>query len=117
MERGPFDHERNATRWRIAREPFGNSHWESIQCLIPGRVNDFTIFGFGYGDFNSNYAAYQKTQGQGDPTYEMVSEFGYRVNFTRFFYVQPDIKYIINPGGTGTISNALVLGAQIGITF
>jgi porin len=88
------------------------------QGLIPGRINDFTIFGFGYGDFNSNYASYRKSQGQGDPTYEMVAEFGYRINFTRFFYAQPDIQYIINPGGSvGTIPNALVLGAQIGMTF
>jgi len=27
------------------------------------------------------------------------------------------MQWIINPGGTGTIPNALVLGAQIGVTF
>jgi porin len=44
-------------------------------------------------------------------------EGGYRVNLTKFAYVQPDVQWIINPGGTGTIPNALVLGAQIGVTF
>ncbi|MFV0416394.1 MAG: carbohydrate porin [Chthoniobacterales bacterium] len=36
---------------------------------------------------------------------------------TPFAYVQPDIQWVINPGGTGNIDNALVIGAQIGITF
>jgi porin len=31
--------------------------------------------------------------------------------------VQPDIQWVINPGGTGNIPNALVLGAQMGVTF
>lgn len=87
------------------------------QGLIPGRINDSTIFGLGFGGFSPSYESTQKSQGLGDPTYEMISEFGYRINFTRFFYVQPDLQYIVNPGGTGHIPNALVLGAQVGLTF
>jgi len=87
------------------------------QGLIPGRVNDSTIFGLGFGGFSPSYQSSQESQGLGDPIYEMVSEFGYRINLTRFFYVQPDLQYIVNPGGTGHIPNALVLGAQVGITF
>jgi carbohydrate-selective porin OprB len=29
----------------------------------------------------------------------------------------PCAQWIINPGGTGRIANALVLGAEIGVTF
>ena len=87
------------------------------QGLIPGRINDSTIFGLGFGGFSPSYESQQESLGNGDPIYEMVSEFGYRVNFTRFFYIQPDLQYIVNPGGTGHIPNALVLGAQVGITF
>lgn len=87
------------------------------QGLIPGRVNDSTIFGLGFGGFSPSYQSSQESQNLGDPIYEMVSEFGYRVNFTRFFYIQPDLQYIVNPGGTGHIPNALVLGAQVGVTF
>jgi len=29
--------------------------------------------------------------------------------------VQPDLQYIINPGGTGKIPNALVLGFQLAL--
>ena len=42
---------------------------------------------------------------------------GYRIQLNRLFYVQPDVQYIIQPGGTGSIPNALVLGMQIGVTF
>jgi porin len=31
--------------------------------------------------------------------------------------VQPDLQYIIRPGGTGNIPDAFVLGAQIGVSF
>jgi porin len=32
-------------------------------------------------------------------------------------FVQPGLQYIIQPGGTGHLKNALVLGAQFGIKF
>jgi porin len=36
---------------------------------------------------------------------------------TKFAYIQPDVQWVVNPGGTGTIPNALVLGAQVGVVF
>ena len=41
----------------------------------------------------------------------------YRVQFTKFFWVQPDIQWVNRPYGTGRIPNALVIGAETGITF
>jgi carbohydrate-selective porin OprB len=32
-------------------------------------------------------------------------------------FIQPDLQYIIQPGGTGRRDNALVLGVQLGINF
>jgi carbohydrate-selective porin OprB len=29
----------------------------------------------------------------------------------------PSVQYVIRPGGTGGIPNALVIGAEIGVTF
>ena len=85
--------------------------------LIPGRRNDFTIFGVAYGNFSTDYASSLQTQGQGNPTYELIYELGYRINLTEFAYIQPDLQWIIHPGGTGAIPNALVIGAQMGVTF
>jgi len=85
--------------------------------MIPFRPQDLTIFGVVYGNFSSNYAQANQVSAGGYATYELVYELGYRINMTKFAYIQPDAQWIINPGGTGTIPNALVLGAQIGVTF
>lgn len=85
--------------------------------MIPARPRDISIFGVAYGNFSSNYAQANETAAGGYATYELAYEFGYRINLTKFAYIQPDAQWIINPGGTGTIPNALVLGAQIGVTF
>jgi len=86
--------------------------------LIPGRMDDSLIFGSSYGDFSSSLAGTPLARSQGGtPTYELIYELGYRMNFTKFFYIQPDIQWIINPGGTGHIPSALVIGAQTGIIF
>ena len=47
----------------------------------------------------------------------MVLELGHRFQITPSSYIQPDIQYIVNPGGTGDISDAVVIGAQFGVTF
>lgn len=31
--------------------------------------------------------------------------------------IQPDLQYIIRPGGTGNIDNALVVGAKVTVQF
>jgi len=84
--------------------------------LIPGRKNDATLLGIAYGNFSPNFAAQQSEEG-GVPTYELVYEAGYRICLTPTAYIQPDIQWIVKPGGTGTIPNALVIGAQMGLSF
>jgi len=66
---------------------------------------------------NGGHAAATQAAGGGYPSYEVVFEWGYRVQFTKFLYIQPDMQYVVNPGGTHTIPNALVLGAQCSVTF
>jgi carbohydrate-selective porin OprB len=34
-----------------------------------------------------------------------------------FAYIQPDIQFVSRPGGTGTIDDAVVIGAQMGVSF
>ena len=64
-----------------------------------------------------NFASAQEVRGLGDPTYEWVLEWDYRAQITPWLYVMPCAQWIINPRGTGRIADALVLGAEIGITF
>ncbi|HLB33675.1 MAG: hypothetical protein A3F67_09905 [Verrucomicrobia bacterium RIFCSPHIGHO2_12_FULL_41_10] len=101
----------------IALIPFQFNAGAIYTGLIPGRKQDNTIFGVVYGNFSTTYASVLQQYGQGNPTYELIYEFGYRINITKFAYVQPDLQWIINPGGTGNIPNAVVIGAQTGIVF
>jgi len=101
----------------IAFMPFQVNGGAVYTGLIPGRKADATIFGVAYGNYSPNFASMQSEEGGGFPTYELVYEAGYRICLTQTAYIQPDIQWVINPGGTGTIPNALVIGAQMGITF
>lgn len=85
--------------------------------LIPGRINDNTILGAAYGKMSSSFADAEQAAGEGTPTYELMLELGYRINLTQYVYFQPDLQYIVNPRGLGSIPNALVIGAQMGVIF
>jgi len=101
----------------IAKLPFEANGGIVYQGLVPTRDEDQTLFGFAYGSFSGNYAAAMSSVGGGSPDYELVLEWAHRFQFTKFLYVQPDVQWVINPGGAHNIPNALVLGAQCGVTF
>jgi porin len=48
---------------------------------------------------------------------EWVLEFGYIIQLPGNAFLQPNVQWILQPGGSGDIPNALVLGAQMGISF
>jgi porin len=102
---------------QAALVPFQMSLGAVYQGLIPGRNADKLIFGTTYGRLSSDYANRQQTLGKGNPTYEMPIELGYRVQLSKFAYIQPDIQYVIRPGGTGDIPNTTVIGTQFGASF
>ena len=52
-------------------------------------------------------------RGAGSPEYEMVLEIGHRFQVTPSTYIQPDIQYIVQPGGTGDIDERA--GARVPI--
>jgi porin len=81
------------------------------------RGKDRLIFGTTYGQLGDDYAAEQQALGKGDPDYEWIFELGYRIQLTKFAYIQPDIQYVVQPGGTGDIPDATVLGMQFGVSL
>lgn len=101
----------------IAKLPFQVNGGLAYKGLIPTRDDDYSVFGVVYGKFSRDFARAQNALGLGYPDYEVVLEWGHRVQLTKFAYVQPNIQWVLNPGGTGNIPNALVLGAQMGVTF
>ena len=101
----------------IAIVPFQVNVGTIYTGLIPGRPKDQTIGGLIYGKFSRDYARTVRTAGDGDPDYEFVAEFSYRIQLTKFAWTQPDIQWVNKPSGTGRIPDALILGVETGITF
>ena len=91
--------------------------------FLPSRPTDAAGFGIVYGHFSSDLHNAQEREQLFQPTagvqdYESVLECTYRFRFRKnALFFQPDIQYVIRPGGTGKIDNALVLGCQIGVNF
>ena len=65
------------------------------------------------GTFSEPYARSLAQSSAG--AFESVLNAGYIFQITKEFSVQPDIQYIIRPGGFGQTSNALVLGLQVAV--
>ena len=85
--------------------------------LVPTRDNDMTAFEFIYSKYSNKLKESQQSVGSDPQKYEMILEFTHKVWVTKWMYMQPDLQYIIQPGGTGNIDDALVLGFQFGLTF
>lgn len=101
----------------VAIMTFQSTFGANYKGLFPGRPDDHTVFFATYGGFSDPYADEQVSNGKGRPDYEMVLELGHRFQVSKFAYIQPHAQYIVKPGGTGNIDNALVLGFQFGATF
>ncbi len=97
----------------IAKIPFQVNGGLVYKGLIPLRDDDYTTFGVVYGKFSDQVTNYQGES----QDYELVFEWGYKIQLNKFAFFQPDVQWVINPGGTGNVPNALVLGAQMGLTF
>lgn len=97
----------------IAKLPFQVNGGFAYKGLIPLRDDDFTTFGVVFGKFSDQVSG----PIGGDADYELVFECGYKIQLTKFAFFQPNIQWVINPGGAHNIPNALVLGAQMGVTF
>jgi len=80
----------------------------SYRGLLPTRDRDTAAFALYYGGFSRYLPGL---------TYELVLEWTYAIALGRRLTIQPDVQYVINPGGVSSVGNAVVLGMQIGIEF
>lgn len=101
----------------IAIVPFQLNVGLNYQGLFPGRERDRTMLHFIYGDISRDYALSRRLPGGRLAESEKVVEVAHRFQLTPWSYFQPDIQYVISPGGTGDIPDAVVIGAQMGFTF
>ena len=82
-----------------------------------GREQDSAVFGLLYGGFSDVLRDSQRAAGMPAQDFEMVLEWSYVLQVTPWFQFQPDLQYVIRPGGTGNIPDALVVGAQISVNL
>jgi porin len=101
----------------ISIVPFQVNVGLNYKGLIPCRNNDHTMLHFIYGDISRDFARSVRRPGGHLAESEKVVEFAHRFQLTRWSYFQPDLQYVIDPGGTGDIPDAVVIGAQMGFTF
>lgn len=107
----------------VSQMPYFFTAGVACRGMFESRPIDVAGFGVVYGCFSSDLSSAQERQQALDPTvgvqdYETVLEWTYRFNLRRgAVFFQPDVQYVINPGGTGNLDNALVLGCQLGINF
>ncbi len=86
--------------------------------LIPGRDKDQLGIAFGYGNYSYDKIAAEENAGVSvRQTYEAVIEADYRVQLTKFTYLQPFWQYIVRPDGDGLAHNANIFGLHMGVTF
>jgi len=86
------------------------------------RPHDRAAFGVVFGEFSNELARSQRASRRagnavGIQTYELVLEWTYRFQVTGWLRMQPNLQYIIKPGATGLIPNALVVGFQMSVNF
>src|SRR5208283_566121 len=94
----------------------------SARGMCDSRLRDALSLGVASGYFSKELRRDQQNGQQPGPPagqdYEMVIELTYRFDLRKgALFIQPDFQYIIQPGGTSRLANAIVLGAQIGINF
>lgn len=85
----------------------------SYQGLIPGRHWDRASFIGAYGGFSSDLDGTTTY----DQTFEGLLELNYRYQPASWFFIQPDIQYVIKPDGKTDINNALAISVAFGLTF
>ena len=81
---------------------------------IPGRDQDAAGIALCWDTLTSGAA--QDLSGP-EPGLEMVLEATYQAQITPWFSIQPDVQFVIQPGGNGAVPNALVLGLSASIDF
>jgi porin len=99
--------------------------------LLPGRDDDVLTFGVAYAKISRDAAALdQDTLALGGPPFpirneEVVFELSYQAQIAPWWIVQPDLQYIVHPGGNvpdpddpnATVANAFVAGLRSTIKF
>ena len=107
----------------VSLMPFFTTAGVVARGMFASRPTDVAAFGVVYGRFSDDLQDSQRRTRQsgtavGVQRYEIALELTYRFRFyENAVFFQPDLQYIIRPGGTGRIADAFVAGFQVGINL
>jgi porin len=81
------------------------------QGIIEGRDDDVLGAGFAQGIFSDKASVTYRDD------YESVVELYYNARVTPWLTISPNVQYVTNPGGSGTVNDAFVIGARAQMSF
>lgn len=81
------------------------------------RPKDKAAFAVASGFYSSDLRNAQSNAGLPQQYAETILEANYQVQVTPYFYVRPDLQYVINPKGYDNVDNAVVIGFEAGVNF
>ena len=85
--------------------------------LLPNRPEDKLGLAFCYGSVSPAYRTLGNQQGVPGASFESVAELTYSIRLAPCVALQPDIQYVLHPGGTQQYGNALVVGFRAIVDF
>ena len=85
--------------------------------LIPGRDKDKVGVAYAYAQMGPLCRSSGIENGLPGCGYELLTEFSYSIRLTPAVALEPDIQYILHPGGTQQYGNALVVGFRAVVDF
>jgi porin len=85
--------------------------------VIPTRGDDTLGVAFAYARLTSGARDAAIEEGSVGVGSEMVLESTYQAQITKWLSIHPNVQFIIHPGGTQDLDNALVVGGRVSINF
>lgn len=85
--------------------------------FLPGRPVDVAGIAVAYSSISDDVSRAAQRQGNPPETSETLIEMTYQINVARWWNVQPDFQYIINPGGVKGSRNAAIFVVRTAVAF
>jgi porin len=85
--------------------------------LLSRRAEDQIGVAVGIAQFGDPFRRSAALAGDPPAEHELIVEATYRAPVTRWLTLQPDIQYVVKPGGDRTVRDALILGLRAEVGF
>ncbi len=111
--------------WLYATHDYADQKFMELKQINTDNVKSLrpVCMLFAYAQINPRHTQYQQDRNVvargsvGIQTYESIAEIDYNVQIAPWLAVRPNLQYVVRPGGTGKIPNAMVIGLHTGMTF